>query len=185
MLNSELVKKAHKMAREIKAQYPEVDYRFQLGLCLSYLLNNKEEIEMTRIQELIKKFKLEVAKKDGVKGLKFGKRPTEEEMENEVVEIRSLKEEIMTEINRQWYEECEKEEIEDKKRIKLSLEADDRRMEKGNFRSKSLKKSAAIKNVEIIELTDNRTWNSETCNVYCYGECIGTMTRVEALKNGK
>ena len=39
MLSSQIVKKAHKMTKEIKNQYPEVDYRTQFGLCLSYLLN--------------------------------------------------------------------------------------------------------------------------------------------------
>lgn len=39
MLNSEIVRRAHKMAKEIKAQYPEVNYKFQYGLCLSYILN--------------------------------------------------------------------------------------------------------------------------------------------------
>jgi len=41
-----LFKEAHKMAREIKAKYPEVDYKLQFGLCLSYLHENKEETEM-------------------------------------------------------------------------------------------------------------------------------------------
>ena len=44
----EIFKKAHEMAREIKREYPEVDYRTQFGLCLSYLLNNKEEEQMTK-----------------------------------------------------------------------------------------------------------------------------------------
>lgn len=42
-----LFTKAHKMAREIKAKYPEVDYKFQFGLCLSFLHQSKEENEMT------------------------------------------------------------------------------------------------------------------------------------------
>lgn len=43
-----LFKRAHEMAKEIKREYPEVDYRAQFGICLSYLLNNKEEAEMTK-----------------------------------------------------------------------------------------------------------------------------------------
>ncbi|MFR4533186.1 MAG: hypothetical protein ACLT5Y_16905, partial [Thomasclavelia ramosa] len=31
---------AHKMTKEIKEQYPEVDYKFQLSLCLSFLSQN-------------------------------------------------------------------------------------------------------------------------------------------------
>lgn len=45
-------KRAHEIAREIKAEYPEVDYRTQFGICLSYLLNNKEEAEMTEEQAI-------------------------------------------------------------------------------------------------------------------------------------
>lgn len=45
MTKKELMKKAHQMTKEIKAQYPEVDYKFQFGLCLSFLIN-KEETEM-------------------------------------------------------------------------------------------------------------------------------------------
>ena len=45
MTKKELMKKAHEMTKEIKTQYPEVDYRFQFGLCLSFLMN-EEETEM-------------------------------------------------------------------------------------------------------------------------------------------
>jgi hypothetical protein len=54
-----IFKRAHEMAKEIKKEYPEVDYRAQFGLCLSYLLNNKEELEMIqRYQEYLDKFGL-------------------------------------------------------------------------------------------------------------------------------
>ena len=46
MNKKEMMVKAHKMTKEIKAQYPDVDYKFQLGLCMPYFLNNKEDIEM-------------------------------------------------------------------------------------------------------------------------------------------
>lgn len=48
MLNSELLRKAHKMTKEIKEQYPEVNYKFQYGLCLSYLLKIGEEAKVVR-----------------------------------------------------------------------------------------------------------------------------------------
>lgn len=44
MSNRELFVKAHKMAKEIKNKYPNVDYRFQFSLCLAYL-RNEEELE--------------------------------------------------------------------------------------------------------------------------------------------
>lgn len=48
---SKIFTEAHKLTREIKAQYPEVDYRAQFGLNLSYLLNKEEaeEVEPTRL----------------------------------------------------------------------------------------------------------------------------------------
>lgn len=135
---------------------------------------------MTRVQELIKKFKFEIIKQNGIESIKTNKRPSV----FEVAEIKALKEEIIEEINRQWYEECEKEELEDEKRAKAELEADELRMSKSNFTKKKLTTEVLVaKKMEIIELTEDRSWNSETGNVYCYGECIGTMTRSEALQN--
>lgn len=39
----ELMKEAHKMTKEIKKEFPEVDYKAQLGICMSYLLNKEEK----------------------------------------------------------------------------------------------------------------------------------------------
>ena len=46
MNKKELMIKAHKMTKEIKNEYPTVDYKFQLGLCLAYLYENEGEKEM-------------------------------------------------------------------------------------------------------------------------------------------
>lgn len=43
MSNKELFVKAHKMAKEIKGEYPEVNYMFQFSLCLSYLKEEAKE----------------------------------------------------------------------------------------------------------------------------------------------
>ena len=40
MNKKELMKKAHKMTKEIKAENPTIDYKFQRGLCLTYLQKN-------------------------------------------------------------------------------------------------------------------------------------------------
>ncbi|ABG87889.1 hypothetical protein [Clostridium perfringens] len=45
-----VMKEAHKMTKEIKKEFPEVDYKFQLGICMSYLLNRKGENEMVELQ---------------------------------------------------------------------------------------------------------------------------------------
>lgn len=56
MTKKELMIKAHKMAKEIKTQYPTVDYKFQLGLCLSYL-QNEGEVKMVELKGSEKQIK--------------------------------------------------------------------------------------------------------------------------------
>lgn len=41
--SGKLVRKAHKLTREIKKEYPEVNYSFQFGLEMKCLLSQKEE----------------------------------------------------------------------------------------------------------------------------------------------
>ena len=50
---------AHRMTKEIKNNSPEVDYRTQLGLCLSFLMTNKEEkvMEMAKLEGSEKQIK--------------------------------------------------------------------------------------------------------------------------------
>lgn len=47
MNNKELFKQAHKMAKEIKTEYPEVNYKFQFSLCLTYL--REEEVKEEKV----------------------------------------------------------------------------------------------------------------------------------------
>ncbi|EPZ9216492.1 hypothetical protein JVI29_002886 [Clostridium perfringens] len=47
---SSLMKEAHRLTKEIKKEFPNVDYKFQLGICMSYLLNGKGENEMVELQ---------------------------------------------------------------------------------------------------------------------------------------
>ena len=47
--SSEIIKKAHEMVKEIKKEYSEVDYRFQFGICLKYLLSKKKENKMVKL----------------------------------------------------------------------------------------------------------------------------------------
>jgi hypothetical protein len=47
MFNKNLAKEAHRMAKEIKGEYPEVNYKFQFGLNVKYLLSKVEEVENT------------------------------------------------------------------------------------------------------------------------------------------
>lgn len=57
MTNKELFKAAHKMAKEIKAQYPEVDYKFQFSLCLAFIKEKGEKEEMSELQGSPKQIK--------------------------------------------------------------------------------------------------------------------------------
>ena len=45
-----MMQTAHKMTKEMKAQYPEINYSFQLGLNIQFLL--EEEKEMTRVKPM-------------------------------------------------------------------------------------------------------------------------------------
>lgn len=52
MSKRNLFKEAHKMAKEIKNQYPNINYRFEFSLCLSalYKENKKEGIKMVELK---------------------------------------------------------------------------------------------------------------------------------------
>ena len=52
-----LMKEAHKMTREIMNQYGDVDYMTQLGLCLSFLSQEKEGNEMVELKGTEKQVK--------------------------------------------------------------------------------------------------------------------------------
>lgn len=47
-----VMKEAHKLTNEIKKEFPNVDYKFQLGICIAYLSENKGEAEMSKVDEL-------------------------------------------------------------------------------------------------------------------------------------
>lgn len=48
----ELMRKAHQMTKEIKKEFPEVDYKAQLGICMSFLINEGVEEDMTVEEKL-------------------------------------------------------------------------------------------------------------------------------------
>lgn len=52
-----LMKEAHKMTREIVNKYGDVDYKAQLGLCLSFLSQEKEGNEMVELKGTEKQVK--------------------------------------------------------------------------------------------------------------------------------
>ena len=52
-----LMKEAHKLTKEIKREYPEVDYKAQLGICISYLSNKEEVKKMVELEGTEKQVK--------------------------------------------------------------------------------------------------------------------------------
>lgn len=52
-----IMKEAHKMAKEITTKYNDVDYKVQLGLCISYLFSKEEEVEMVELKGTEKQVK--------------------------------------------------------------------------------------------------------------------------------
>ena len=52
-----LMKEAHKMTKQIVSEYGDVDYRTQLGLCLSFLSQEKEGNEMVELKGTEKQVK--------------------------------------------------------------------------------------------------------------------------------
>lgn len=72
MTKKELMIKAHKMTKEIKAEYPAIDYKFQLGLCLAYL-HEEGEKEMS-IEEKLQDLGYKVWSKKDSEGKIIAKR---------------------------------------------------------------------------------------------------------------
>lgn len=54
LLNSKLLKEAHKLTREIKKEYEDINYQYQLGLCIAYLIEEKKANREIGLQEYFK-----------------------------------------------------------------------------------------------------------------------------------
>ena len=47
-----ILKEAHKLTKKIKKEFPEVDYKAQLSICISYLSQERRESEMTAVEKI-------------------------------------------------------------------------------------------------------------------------------------
>lgn len=47
-----ILKEAHKLTKEIKKEFPKVDYKAQLSICISYLSQERRESEMTAVEKI-------------------------------------------------------------------------------------------------------------------------------------
>ena len=61
----EIMVKAHKLTREMKEEFPEVDYKFQLGLCLKELMAERNQEQELTLEEKLDKALEEKANKVG------------------------------------------------------------------------------------------------------------------------
>lgn len=119
-----MFKKAHKMVRGIKKEYPEVDYRTQFGICLSYLIENEEESEMTMekwYESLTEKEKSRL--KDGFENRTYMK-PVEEREKiwNALLEEKYQKHLKEIEWERQREEERKQQEEEEEKQRQINAD---------------------------------------------------------------
>lgn len=48
--NGELVRKAHKETKKMKKEFPNINYQFQFGLEMKYLLSNIKEVENIMVE---------------------------------------------------------------------------------------------------------------------------------------
>lgn len=106
-----ILKRAHELTKEIKREYPEVDYKAQLGICISFLYNNKEVKGMVKLEGTEKQVKwaeeireelLSGTKIIDVVNAKFG----ESKQENAIKILKVLndfKARLTTETSAKWF----------------------------------------------------------------------------------
>ncbi len=96
MFNKNLAQDAHRIAREIKKQFPEIDYNFQFGINIKYLLSKVKEVEETMAEISLSKVDavIEIIKR-GIKEISDPSKPEIQERRLKMLEdnIRLFKEE--------------------------------------------------------------------------------------------
>ena len=164
-----IFKRAHEMTREMKREYPEVDYRIQFGLCLSYLSNNKEEEQMTKekwYESLSEKEKSRL--KDILDNRTFMK-PVEE------------KEKIWNQLLEQRYQKCLAE-IEQEKQREEERKQEQAEQEK----QRQLNVQRGYLTIDLYQSNKYRCWASEiTGTDKRYGLAREFLNPIEASQNSK
>lgn len=92
MNNMSIMKKAHELTRKIKAQYSDIDYQAQFGLCLSYLYKVDKEVSRVNAED----YKEHKAKYELARALNNFEEHEEYEEANTVI-INTLKRELESE----------------------------------------------------------------------------------------
>lgn len=105
-----ILKKAHELTKEIKREYPEVDYKAQLSICLTFLYNNKEVERMVKLEGTEKQVKwaeeirknLENALEDtkGFEDVEIWDEDCKEKIINKLNEIRTG---VLNENDSKWF----------------------------------------------------------------------------------
>lgn len=52
-MTKEIMKKAHELTKEMKKQYPEINYQMQLGLNIQFLIELSSELNVEKAQRMI------------------------------------------------------------------------------------------------------------------------------------
>ena len=110
-----IFKEAHKMTRKLVEKY-DVDYQAQFGLCLAYLLENKEVTRMDMVEKLIKEAREYRDEEKMAKLKEINGENWDEKLERKNIEIISLnyfekrQKEICSELSKQIMKTEDKEE---------------------------------------------------------------------------
>ena len=105
-----ILKRAHQLTKEIKIEYPEVDYKAQLGICLTFLYDNKEVKGMVELEGTEKQVKwAEEIRKEmlDTKNIemaldKFGSHKSEK-VQTVLNLLKNFKERVNTESSAKWF----------------------------------------------------------------------------------
>lgn len=84
-MTKNIMKEAHKMTKEMKAQYPEINYSFQLGLNIQYLLEGDKEMTITTNYGANEQKVREAIKTADARTIGFALKAFEEALESEKV----------------------------------------------------------------------------------------------------
>ncbi|CAM2972521.1 hypothetical protein HAHI6034_11800 [Hathewaya histolytica] len=102
-LTSKVIREAHKLTKDIKTQYPEVDYKTQLGICLSFLLSEKKEVkEVKKVRKegeqlvvaLLKNKREGAVSENTITGRKYYMALTEENYKEVIFQLRGVEADI-------------------------------------------------------------------------------------------
>lgn len=112
-----LMREAHKLTKEIKKEYPEVNYKVQLGICLSFL-SNKEDLNMVELkgsekqvawateirEEMVEAFTTALKQKQAKKQEKIeAEEKISNKLENVIINLQTALDKINSQKDAKWF----------------------------------------------------------------------------------